>query len=105
MDRETESLLLDFCVRQRVQFNLDAWFALPVPVGNVATVTLFLAGVDWYGHQADLLSVAERLWPGSPGNFSVLAKEMQFDCSRFSGMLKMMLEQHENASQRRRSLQ
>lgn len=92
MNRETEASLLEFCVRQREEFEAAAWLDRePQNRDELAAVALFLAGVDWFGHRRKLLDVAESLHHGCEGRFSELARSAQFDCSRFSNLLRRRL--------------
>jgi hypothetical protein len=92
MNRETEASLLEFCARQREEFEAAAWLDRePQDRDELAVVALFLAGVDWFGHRRELLEVAERLHHGGEGRFSELARSTQFDCSRFSNLLRRRL--------------
>lgn len=99
MDREAEEFLLDFCHRQRLDFNVDAWFAFPCSNNDeLAAAALFLSCVDWYGHEDELRLVADTLRPGCVGHFSRLAKAVRFDCSRFSSMLKTRISREASIS-------
>ncbi len=91
MMRETESRLVEFCVKQRSQFDGGAWLRFSsVARLELAVVTRYLAGVAWYGHQAALSEVAERLTEES---FAELVRKTRFDPSRFGGLLKNHLRQ------------
>ena len=96
MNRESESLLVGFCVEQHARFDAGAWarFSAVGPVELAATAR-YLAGVDWYGHRAALGDVAAEL---SPLRFAELARTTGFDASRFSGLLKAHLRQAERLS-------
>lgn len=96
LDRVMEDRLLEFCTAQRDAFVADEWQPvenLPVKDQELAVVALYLAGGDWYGHQAELESVADKLRPGCVGHFADLAKETRFGCGRFGNMLKMRLRE------------
>jgi hypothetical protein len=90
MNREAESELISFCVEQHAQFDASAWPRLSVitPL-ELAAAARFLAGVTWYGHQEQLRQIADRL---SLKTFSELAHEVNFDPSRFAGLLKAHLQ-------------
>jgi hypothetical protein len=93
MNRESEAALLEFCVQQHAEFASEAWLVSPpADRDELATVALFLGGVDWFGHRRELLEVAGRLHPGCAGRFSELARLTQFDCGRFSNMLRRRLD-------------
>jgi hypothetical protein len=93
MTRDTEATLLDFCARQHERFDAAEWLAVPHPDRDeFICATLFLAGVDWYGHLPGLVSIAESLEPGSPGNLSLAVSRTGFDLSRFSTLLKRKLK-------------
>lgn len=96
MTRETEEALLNFCAQQQAFFDEAAWLETSHPNQDefLATV-LFLAGVDWYGHRANLVSVANALEPEAIGNLSKIARRTGFDLSRFSTMLRRKLN-HES---------
>lgn len=89
MMREQESRLLEFCVAQRQQFDAAAWprFSAVTPLELAATVR-YLAGVSWYGHQAQLKAVADQL---SPDAFPALVQQTRFEPSRFRDLLKAHL--------------
>jgi hypothetical protein len=93
MTRDTEASLLQFCAAQRGGFDPDQWLACPhADRSELTAAALFLAGVDWYGHRAELLRVAENLTPHSTGRLSTLVSRTGFDLSRFSNMLRRRLE-------------
>ena len=92
MNRESEARLLEFCQRQRQDFEPEAWAAFKaVSREELACAALFLAGVDWYGREEELAGAAELLAPGSRGRLSGLMSGAQFDCGRFSNMLRKRL--------------
>ncbi len=97
MNRESEAELLNFCADQHVAFDPAAWIRYPANPLELTAVALFLAGVDWFGHRAALLEVAERLHPGSTGRFAELAKRTWFDCARFSNLLQRHLTKSTHA--------
>lgn len=87
MNRESEAALLEFCAQQRADFSVAAWMEYgQLPQEELAATALFLAGVEWFGHQRELLDVAARLEPGA--GFADLARRTAFDCSRFSNLLR-----------------
>ena len=93
MNRDTEASLLQFCTAQRGRFDAAQWLTCPHPDRSELTATaLFLAGVDWYGHRPELLRVAEHLTPASTGHLSALVSRTGFDLSRFSNMLRRLLD-------------
>ncbi|MBF0159524.1 MAG: hypothetical protein HQL58_08355 [Magnetococcales bacterium] len=92
MKRCDEEDLIDFCLRQRVDFDPVAWLTYPHPSRQeLAAVALFLARVAWYGHPHELAQVAEQLQPGCAGNLATLVQQTGFDCSRFSNRLRTRL--------------
>ena len=92
MTRDSESRLLDLCVRQHAEFRAQEWLDFDrVTSGELVAACLLLGGSRWYGHRDELLSVAEQLRPGSVGHVSELVSETGFDCPRFSNMLKREL--------------
>jgi len=92
MTRESESRLLDFVSAQQQRFHPGDWVAYPhLDRDLLATVALFLANVEWYGHRAGLLRLAEDLCPGSAGRLSALVNGTGFDPSRFSNHLRHRL--------------
>lgn len=98
MTRESESRLLDFVNAQHRRFQAGEWVAYPHLTRELlATVAWFLAGVEWYGHRADLLRLAEVLCPGSEGRLSALVIRTGFDPSRFSNLLRHRLEHAQSA--------
>lgn len=92
MNRESEASLLDFCAYQKGAFQESAWLDSQfVSREEMATVCLFLAGVDWYGHKQSLLRLTQNFVPGSIPSFESLVGSVRFDCLRFSSMLKRRL--------------
>ncbi len=92
MTRESESELLHFCASQRREFCEDAWTSFaPIEKQEMAAVCLFLAGVDWFGHQQDLRNAARKLLNGAETTFGVLARSLRFDTPRFANSLKRRL--------------
>jgi len=99
MNRESEARLLEFCVRQHQNFEPAAWADFDaVSREELACTVLFLAGVDWYGREAELSLQADQLASGSRGHFSALASRTQFDCGRFSNMLRRELDHAASSS-------
>lgn len=89
MNRESESLLVRFCVEQYGRFAAEAWSAFKgVSQAELAATARYLAGVDWYGRRAELGAVASQL---SPRAFAELARETEFDAPRFAGLLRAHL--------------
>lgn len=89
MTRETESQLLDFCVQQHRSFSLAAWTGFDVlSAKEKATVARYLAGVSWFGQQEELSRFAASL---TPEKFAELSAAINFDSSRFAGLLRMRL--------------
>jgi len=96
MNRESEAAVLDFCARQHQTFHERDWLEQNLLEDlELATVALFLASVEWFGHRDGLLRVASRLHEG--GRFSEMARKTQFDCPRFSNMLRRRLNQPSHA--------
>lgn len=92
MTRESESELLSFCAAQRADFCVDAWTRFDrVEKREIAAVCLFLAGVDWFGHEHGLRAAARALHGDAETTFGALARALRFDCSRFANSLKRML--------------
>ncbi len=92
MTRESESELLHFCATQRGEFREDAWTSFDhVEKQEMAAVCLFLAGVDWFGHERGLRAAARRLLNGVETTFGALALSLHFDCPRFANSLKRRL--------------
>jgi hypothetical protein len=98
MKRVVETQLLDFCLQQKVAFGLSAWLDYPLPKEIKATAALYLANTSWFGYRKALLSVAERLHPGSVGHFSEMARLTGFDPSRFRGRLQARLLHEQGVS-------
>ncbi len=99
LNRVTEASLLQFCARQHERFDATQWLACPHPDEEKFTAAaLFLASVDWYGHRTELLSVAEQLTRCSTGHLSALVSRTGFDLSRFSNMLRRLLDHAPAAS-------
>jgi hypothetical protein len=57
----------------------------------MAAVCLFLAGVDWFGHEQGLRVAARKLLDGAETTFAALARSLNFDCPRFANSLKRRL--------------
>ncbi|MDF1814265.1 MAG: hypothetical protein P1V20_18820 [Verrucomicrobiales bacterium] len=96
MTRETEQALLNFCVRQRDQFEAAEWLKVPHPERDeFLAAVLFLAGVDWYGYRNELVNIATQIEPESIGHLSKVVGRTGFDLSRFSNSLRQQLK-HES---------
>lgn len=92
MTRESESELLHFCASQRGEFCEDAWTGFDrIGKQEMAAVCLFLAGVDWFGHEQGLRRAARNLLEGVETTFGTLARSLSFDCPRFANSLKRRL--------------
>ena len=92
MNRGTESRLLEFCAEQQREFNADDWVRYDHPIADeLVAVCLLLSGVEWYGHKTDFIGVAEQLHPGCSGRLSEFVSRCNFDCARFSNMLRREL--------------
>ncbi|TDU63098.1 hypothetical protein EI77_04520 [Prosthecobacter fusiformis] len=92
MTRDSEASLLDFCARQKSAFQESSWLdSRLVSAEEMATVCLFLAGVDWYGHKQSLIRLAQSFLPSPLPSFESLVQSVHFDCLRFSNMLKRRL--------------
>jgi hypothetical protein len=98
MTREVENQLLDFCNMQKARFGLSAWLDHPLPNEIKATAALYLANTSWFGYRRALLNIAERLYPGSVGHFSEMARLTEFDPSRFRGRLQARLAHEQGVS-------
>jgi hypothetical protein len=80
---------LDHCLQQATAFDPWTWRTFGgVPQEDLAAVALFLAGVDWYGHQTELRMLASQLAPWGGGRLSALVRATGFDCGRFSALMK-----------------
>lgn len=92
MNRESEAALLDFCARQQGAFQESAWLdSQIVNRQEMAAVCLFLAGVDWYGHKQRLAALARDFLAGTTASFESALRAVQFDCLRFSTLLRRRL--------------
>ena len=95
VNRHSEAQLLAFCVNQRSHFDASAWGSVSaVTRSELAATACYLAGVAWYGHQAQLRKIAARL---SSKAFADLVRETDFDPSRFGGLLRAHLQHAEQA--------
>jgi hypothetical protein len=91
MTRDDETQLLDFCVVQRRAFDVADWERFTfVSHLELAAVARYLAGVDWFGHQADLTKFADNR---TSLNFEELTQVVDFEPSRFRGMFHARLSQ------------
>jgi hypothetical protein len=91
MMREREARLLDFCAQQRTRLTPEAWLNTGENKDLMAMVAFLLASMRWYGHQDELLDIAERLHKGCGLHFPSLVLKLDFDCSRFVAMLQAKL--------------
>jgi hypothetical protein len=98
MTRDVENQLLDFCLQQKALFGPSAWLDFQLPNEIKATAALYLANTSWFGYRKALLSVAERLYPGSAGHFSEMSRLTGFDPSRFRGRLQARLLHEQGVS-------
>lgn len=92
MNRDSEALLLDFCVEQQEHFKKEAWLHFDqVSPAELAAVVLFLSATPWFGNEGELQHIAEIIRPGYDKKYADLAKVAGFDWNRFSGLLKQRL--------------
>lgn len=92
MLRDVEDEILIFCVKQHSCFIMDEWIDHPpADLTKMAAVSLFLAGMTWYGHSKELQCITNQLKPNVT-DIAKLFKDASFDCGRFSNMLKMRLK-------------
>jgi hypothetical protein len=90
--RESESQLIDFCVRQHGGFDAGLWLSFPHPDHDeLAATCLFLASAEWYGHWRELVAVGTQLAPQDFANPEALISRTNFDCGRFTNMLRREL--------------
>lgn len=89
MDRVSEEKMLEFCQLQRRAFDKEAWRKLEHPDREeLALTAYFLATLPWYGHEDELVEIAEELRPGIGESLAAVIADKQFDCGRFSAMLR-----------------
>jgi len=92
MLRAAESDLLDFCVRQRTEFDAADWQPHSERERQrLALVARLLAGTRWYGHRASLARVAADLDPWGADEVVARIQALDFDCPRFVHMLEARL--------------
>jgi len=97
MKRTDEAVLLDFCAQQCRGVDVSAWAHFGASnKDRLAVVAFLLASMRWYGNRDELLAVAEQLHHGCASDFPALAAGVDFDCGRFSEMLKARLS-HEHS--------
>jgi len=100
MKRANETLLLDFCLAQKGHPDAGEWLSFTaVSRDELCTTALFLAGIDAYGNSADLQRIAHLIRPDGNKSFASMVQKTNFDCSRFSGLLKARLA-HETRTSR-----
>ncbi len=94
MNREAESQLIDFCVRQHRRPNVAQWLSFThVEKDELAATAHFLAGTDWYCDDwKPLTQIAEQLRPGATAES--LYVTTRFDHSRCSNLLRRELTSH-----------
>lgn len=93
MTRTTEADLLDFCAQQHAAFTAESWLGHAANERDDITVAAFLlASARWYGHRDELLGLVQRLHPMGSAAFPKLIAARDFDCARFSGMLRSRIE-------------
>lgn len=92
MLRAAESDLLDFCARQRTEFDPVDWHPHTDPERQrLALVARLLAGTRWYGHRDRLFRVAAELDPKGADEVVARIQALDFDCPRFVQMLEARL--------------
>jgi hypothetical protein len=92
MDRAQQENFFSFGSQQFSNFNLEAWREYAsLPKKQLVMAMLFLSRVDWYVHQKELADLAEEMLPGSNENALGLAKETEFNFTRFSNMFREKL--------------
>jgi hypothetical protein len=90
MTRLGEAHLLAFCASQREAFEPLEWEHFDaVTKLELAATARYLAGVEWYGHQQELARVADRM---TKLNFEQLTETVDFEPSRFKGLLQARLD-------------
>ena len=89
MNRESEEQLIAFCAHQKSAFQESAWLdSQIISRDEMAAVCLFLSASDWYGHKQRLTVLADHFIGGSGRLFTDMVSQLNFDCSRFSNMLR-----------------
>jgi hypothetical protein len=91
--RNDEERLLQFCAEQAAGVQPSLWLNFPSASSDqMATTALFLSLQDWYPARAQLAPVVTALLPGgAQADFTQLAQRVDFDCSRFTHMLRRLL--------------
>jgi hypothetical protein len=93
MTRDTEAALLRFCTQQYREFSVAAWDDFPHPDrGELKVAAAFLARIASFGHTAQLHQVVKNFDGDLEVDFSQLVMETEFDCGRFSNMLRRAIE-------------
>lgn len=65
INHQTLDALAAFCADQRYSFDSSAWLKRSASEGKaLGVVAQYLAMTSWYGHDAELEQVAEKICPG-----------------------------------------
>ncbi len=96
MTRAEDAKLAQFCAAQYWRFSAAEWVATDERWrAQLATAAYFLGTTYGFGHEVELLAVADRLQPGLASDFEAfrtLIDQTGFDPSRFHDMLQAEID-------------
>ena len=91
MDKPMIQVLARFCVDQSEHFNARDWLRLDgVDASVVGLAAKYLSMTSWYGHEDDLVEIAERLHDFDDGSAALYreSRMLDFDLPYFSSAVR-----------------
>lgn len=94
MKRQELNALTSFCAAQRDHFLMDDWTARKAEALDdrvLAFMAKYLSMTSWFGHEDELASVAEAIYPGISAEdaFARLQCELDLDLADMSTTLRL----------------
>lgn len=94
MDRHGTESLAQFCIAQRNAFDREQWLARREQDGKaLALAAKYLSMTSWYGHEAELESIAIEVYGSVGDSLFSESKSMEFDLPHFSTTVRMGVAQ------------
>jgi len=96
MDRHGAESLAQFCIAQRNAFDSQQWLARKEIDGKaVALAAKYLSMTSWYGHEAELESIAVEIYAAATGSDALFSesKSLEFDLPHFSTTVRIGVAQ------------
>ncbi len=94
MDSHGAESLAQFCIAQRNAFDPQQWLARRDQDGRaLALAAKYLSMTSWYGHEAELESIAVEIYASVGDSLFSESKSMEFDLPHFSTTVRMGVAQ------------